>query len=131
MLKTIAAFGNAGGGILLIGVNDEGNILGLDVDYTTLKTPDKDSFELHIRNLLNTEYGVEFTSKNIEIKFPVVSGKEFCAIRVFKSNKPLYVKISDQKNGQKHERFYVRSGNSSREIIQLSDIARYISGRFS
>lgn len=101
IMKAVSAFGNSDGGVLLIGINDNGEILGLANDYTTLKTPDKDSFELHLRNLLNTEYGVDFTSGNISVEFPVVDGKEFCAVTILKSDKPLYVRMSDPKSGKK------------------------------
>jgi hypothetical protein len=33
ILKTLAAFGNSDGGILIIGVNDDGEAIGLDRDY--------------------------------------------------------------------------------------------------
>ena len=44
--KTVSAFLNSGGGTLLIGVDDEGRLIGLDGDYSTLKSPDADRFEL-------------------------------------------------------------------------------------
>ena len=37
--KTVAAFMNSGGGTLLIGVDDDGRLIGLGPDYATLKTP--------------------------------------------------------------------------------------------
>ena len=37
IIKTIAAFNNSEGGILLIGVGDDGSILGLDSDYSTFR----------------------------------------------------------------------------------------------
>ena len=49
--KTVAAFMNSGGGTLLIGVDDDGRLIGLGPDYATLKTPDADRFELWIRDL--------------------------------------------------------------------------------
>ena len=50
IMKSIAAFSNCEGGTLLIGVDDEGELLGLDYDCTTLDG-NKDEFELHLRNL--------------------------------------------------------------------------------
>ena len=47
ILKTIAAFSNASGGTLIIGVDDEMNIIGLENDYRTLNSGTKDEFELH------------------------------------------------------------------------------------
>ena len=40
-------------------------IIGLENDYQTLKNGNKDHFELHLRNLINNAYGVEFSSNNI------------------------------------------------------------------
>lgn len=55
ILKSIAAFANREGGTLLIGVSDEGEILGIEHDCTTLAGT-KDEFELHLRNLLNKAF---------------------------------------------------------------------------
>jgi Putative DNA-binding domain len=49
ILKTIAAFLNTQGGILLIGVADDSSIVGLDLDYQTLKKKDRDGFELWLK----------------------------------------------------------------------------------
>ena len=55
--KTVAAFMNSGGGTLLIGVDDDGRLIGLGPDYATLKTPDADRFELWIRDLWGQRMG--------------------------------------------------------------------------
>ena len=60
ILKSIAAFNNSEGGKLLIGVADNGEILGLQEDYNTLKEANKDHFELHLRNIVNNAYGKDF-----------------------------------------------------------------------
>ncbi len=51
VLKTIAAFNNKEGGMLIIGASDDGEVIGLEDDYNCLKDGDKDKFELHLRNL--------------------------------------------------------------------------------
>ncbi|MDQ7821437.1 MAG: ATP-binding protein [Candidatus Eremiobacteraeota bacterium] len=129
ILKSIGAFNNSEGGILLIGVNDEGGILGIEADYGTLKEPGKDFFELHLRNLINTEYGIEYATKCLAIGFPMIQGREICAILIKRGERPLFTRISD-KGGQKVEKFFVRSGNASREIAPLSELTRYLAGRF-
>lgn len=53
VIKTVAAFANSQGGSLLIGVNDDGSISGLEADYLSLKGANPDKFELHLRDLLN------------------------------------------------------------------------------
>jgi len=127
ILKTIAAFNNAEGGALIIGVDDNGEILGLDRDYNTLSGT-KDEFELHLRNLINKNFGKMFTSSNISITFHEIENNEICYIEMKKGSKPLYLESPDV-NGQKSEKFYVRSGNSSQEL-KISEISEYISSRF-
>ncbi len=49
--KTVAAFMNSAGGTLLLGVDDTGSLIGLGPDYSTLKQPDADRFELWLRGM--------------------------------------------------------------------------------
>ncbi|HIF15379.1 MAG TPA: hypothetical protein EYQ86_08720, partial [Bacteroidetes bacterium] len=128
ILKTIAAFSNAEGGTLIMGVTDDMEIVGLEQDYQSLKNGTKDEFELHIRNLTNHAYGVDFSSSNLNISFPLVEDTEICVIEIESWNKPLYTTMSD-KHGVKTEKFYLRSGNSSPEL-PTSELAGYINTRF-
>jgi len=54
-LKTIIAFLNTDGGLLLIGVEDDGNVLGLEPD----KFPNADRYLLHVNNLIRERIGME------------------------------------------------------------------------
>lgn len=128
ILKTIAAFSNRDGGTLIMGVTDEMEVVGLENDFNTLKEGNKDHFELHLRNLINDSYGVDFASGSVSIKFPTVDDLDVCVVEIKQGNSPLYTMVSD-KNGIKSEKFYVRSGNSSPEL-PLSEIAGYINKRF-
>jgi predicted HTH transcriptional regulator len=128
ILKTISAFNNAEGGKLLIGVTDEGEILGLESDYNTLKEPNKDHFELHLRNIVNNAFGKEFATTNLKINFPIVNTMEICEIDIKSGSNPLYCEIQD-KNGKVEKKFYVRSGNTSQEF-DIQETASYISKRF-
>lgn len=127
VLKSISAFGNWEGGTLIIGVDDEGKILGLDHDFRSLNGG-KDEFELHLRNLLNKAFGKVFTTTGMNISFQTINDAEICIVNVSKWNKPLYLEINDT-NGQKLEKFYVRSGNTSQEL-GLSEISEYTKSRF-
>ena len=128
ILKTIAAFSNAEGGTLVMGVDDDQNIIGLENDYRTLKSGTKDEFELHLRNLVNHAYGVEFATNNLTILFPEVEDVEICTVEIKQGLKPFYSEVSD-KNGAKSKKFYVRSGNSS-QAIDITEVASYINQRF-
>ena len=129
VVKTIAAFGNSDGGHLLIGVDDDKKILGLENDFKTLKKQDVDFYEIYLRNILHKNFGVKYITENLRIKFPTFNNKEICVVEVFKANEPAYVKTKD-KNGNPIEKFYVRSGNSSHELKSLQDINEYIFDRF-
>lgn len=127
ILKTIAAFSNGEGGTLLIGVDDEGTILGLDRDYVVLNG-NRDEFELHLRNLLNRTFDKVFSTSNLDITFPKLDGHEICQIDIKRGEKPVYIEVKD-KDGRKTEKFYVRSGNSSQDL-KLSEASEYIKSRF-
>jgi len=129
ILKTIAAFSNGEGGMLILGVNDELEIIGLENDYNTLKEGTKDGFELHLRNLINSHYGVDFASTQIKISFPIIEEKEICVVEIQRGHKPQYTKLKD-KYGIEQEHFYLRSGNSS-PALPPSEQARYIRSRFN
>lgn len=104
-------------------------IVGLEHDYQSLKNGTKDEFENHIRNLTNHAYGVDFSSSNLDISFPLVEDTEICVVEIKPWNKPLYTTMSD-KNGVKTEKFYLRSGNSSPEL-PTSELAGYINSRYT
>ncbi len=129
VVKTIAAFGNSDGGILLIGVDDDKNILGIEKDFNTFKKKNADYFEIHLRNLLHKALGVKYVTENVRIEFAKHKEKTVCKVNVFRAGEPVFVEVKD-KNGNKSEKFYVRSGNSSHEIDSLKDINDYISNRF-
>jgi predicted HTH transcriptional regulator len=106
--KTISAFANAQGGTLFIGIDDEGNIMGLEDDYDTLKK-NSDGFELELRNSLEKYTKSKVANEYIILKFHEMEKKEICEIKIFPSSRPIF--IYDE--GSKEER-YVRIGNSSK-----------------
>lgn len=128
ILKTIAAFANSQGGTLLIGVADDGQVVGLEPDYHSLGDVDSDKFELHLRNLIIQQFGTSFGSTKISIKFHEFAAKEICQIVTQPAKEPVILSIKD-KNGQTIERFYVRSGNSSQDV-PLGEMNAYIKERF-
>ena len=129
VLKSIAAFNNAEGGTLLIGVSDAPEILGLEDDYATLKEGNnKDQFELHLRNLICNAFGKDYAATQIGIRFPIVDDKEICEVEIKQGMKPLYCEVAD-KNGNRSKKFYVRSGNSSADL-DIQETAAYIKKRF-
>lgn len=129
IVKSMAAFGNGQGGTLLIGVKDDGEILGLGHDYTSLGEADRDKFERHLRTLLSNQLGASFVAGKVKVKFHNgLGGLEVCQVEVAPASTPLIIKMKD-KNGQLVEKFYVRSGNASQDLAP-SEMNAYIKERF-
>lgn len=104
--KTISAFLNSEGGDLIIGVEDNGHILGIEKDLQTLLKKNTDEFELHLRQIIK-KYLSDNYEKYIKIKFPKVDDKIVCLVKISKSGKPVFVSYEG------NESFFVRNGNSS------------------
>lgn len=106
ILKTINAFLNSEGGTLFIGVDDDGNIIGLDNDIRTFGPKGKDGFLLHFDNMIIKALGKE-QHADIDIRIQPIDGKEVAIIEVSPSIKPVFL----THNGKKE--FYVRHSASS------------------
>lgn len=129
VLKTIAAFGNSIGGTLLIGVEDNKNIIGLEKDYQTFKDKqDSDQFVLHLTNLTKSFLGESFSSQCVNIEIANIKNNDVCCVKVKKSNETIYYK--DKIEGKPHDRIFIRTSNSTTELTNPSEIAKFLTMRF-
>ncbi len=108
VLKTIAAFLNSEGGMLIVGVEDNGHIFGLDNDYSTTENS-SDKFLNLLSTLIGDYIGLGL-SAYIDIRIENVSEKDICVIEVEKSHSPVFMK-SDGKN-----ELYIRQGTTTRSL---------------
>jgi predicted HTH transcriptional regulator len=97
------------GGILLIGVDDDSNILGLEKDYATLGRKNRDGFQQALVNILAEAIGDENTSK-VDVTFEELDGKDVCMVKAPPSNKPVHARVGED------EKFFVRIQNTTREL---------------
>lgn len=123
VVKTIAGFMNSEGGQLVVGVDDDGNILGLENDYIALGNADRDKFERHITQLLINSVGKEYVQFT-RISFEKIGGRDVCLITVRPGTKPAYIKYGDK------EEFYARTGNAT-NVFSLSEATEYIKTRWN
>lgn len=132
ILKTVAAFLNTHhGGTLLIGVNDECQIIGLNHDYQTLQKKNRDGYELFLTNdLLLKELGKDI-APYIHITFHEIEGKDICRITLDPSPRPVYVKLKDAKSGQTKECLFIRTGNLTSQLDTPSEILNYCQNRWN
>jgi hypothetical protein len=131
ILKTVAAFLNTDGGTLLIGVADDGSIVGLQPDMQTLRKKDRDGYELWLMNdLLLATFG-NAMAPFFEVSFGLVDGKDVCRVNVKPGPEPVYITTKAlNPGGQPQECFFIRTGNSTNKLDRPSEIAKYLSQRW-
>jgi predicted HTH transcriptional regulator len=116
-LKSVAAFMNSEGGTLLIGVNDDSGIEGIEADG--FESDDK--CRLHLKNLLNQHIGAEF-SRYIDCDLQTINGKTIVVITCEKVSGPVFLAVG------KNEDFFIRSGPSSIRL-SMSKMVKYLQQR--
>jgi len=122
VLKSVAAFLNGEGGTLLVGVADDGTILGLDADYQTLKKRDRDGFEQAVMTAVAERMGADVCA-NIQVVFHGGGSQEVCRLSVLPSPRPVYLTRGNETE------FYVRTGTSTRQL-NVQEGIEYINNRW-
>jgi CRP-like cAMP-binding protein len=119
VLKTIAAFLNTEGGILLVGVTDDGEINGLHDD----KFENHDKLFLFLTNIIKSKLGT-FQMDKIHFHIESVDGQEVLRIDVQAAVNPCYLIT------EKLDHFYIRTGPSTTDL-RLSKVYAYVTKRFN
>jgi len=117
-MKTIVAFLNSSGGNLLIGVKDDGEIIGLEKDLQTVDNS-LDKFQNLLNTLIVDYIGSEF-SVSINLNIETADDKNVCVVNVKHSLIPAYYQ------GDKGKEFYIRFGTTTR-LLNTEEAVKYIS----
>ena len=117
-LKTIAGFLNAKGGTLLIGVADNGEVLGLDADGFQ----NEDKLGLHLVNLVKDRIGEVFLPTSTPT-FRTRMAHGFWRFAARRGRKRPFSKDGNL------QRFFVRGGNATTELSGAS-VTDYVKQRF-
>ncbi len=111
VFKTIAGFLNVEGGALLLGVADDGTILGVEHDLSqkprVMNAYDRDKFGQLFQSSLLEYLGAEF-NPYIHLSLEEQRGHTVAIVKVDPSPKPVYLK--DKNNTE----FYIRAGNTTK-----------------
>lgn len=118
-LKTIAAFLNTSGGVLLIGIRDDGSVEGVETD----RFPNEDKFLLHLWTLIRTCLGRD-VSPYILTRLEKRDEKTICVVRCTRSSRPVFLRQPGF-----NEEFYIRVGPGS-AAMDISEALRYIADHF-
>ena len=110
-LKAINGFLNSiDGGKLLIGVQDDGSIYGLEDDYATFNHEEKrDYFQQTLLNRIGSAMEDRFNDF-VTVSFVTIENKDVCVVDVSGAPRPAFI----DKEGT--EKFYVRRGNRTRPL---------------
>lgn len=119
VLKTIAAFLNTDGGTLLVGVEDNGSVLGMELDGFA----NEDKYQLYFKDLLVTKIGREYFDL-VKYSLEPAKEKKVLLVQCKRSSKPAFVKHEGK------EDFYIRTGPSSAKLSP-SEMLEYSKTRFS
>ena len=109
---------NSGGGILIIGINDKGEVLGLTTDHFE----SNDKLMLHLTNLVKRRIGA-IHLKFLRFSIEKLLGKEILRIDCSPASIPAYLKDDNS------EHLYIRNGPSTTDL-RLSQVYDYIIERF-
>ena len=125
--KTVCGFMNTQGGLLLIGVEDDGSVRGIEEEMAHLrKKPDRDGYELMVRRILEN-YLSQTTAKIVGIRFEKASpGKTVCVCQVGEAPEGVF---SRPPGGGEHSEFWVRMGNQTDQLHGTKLVA-YLKDRF-
>lgn len=123
IVKTVAGFLNSEiGGTVLIGIDDSGQVIGLQLDYDSLSKKNRDGYENFLNNLLLNAFGKDI-SLFLHTTFHEVEGKDICRIDAKSSPKPIFV-VED-----KGDYLYIRVGNSTR-ALSTREAIDYVKSRW-
>ncbi len=120
--RGIAAFLNSSGGTFLIGIDDDGEVIGIEQDIARLKKPNEDSYQLAINGHLLQSLG-ESNAGMYNTTITTYRDKKICVIEVAHSPISVYTK---RKGGAPE--FFIRAGNQVRRL-EGKDIEDYQKNR--
>lgn len=120
IVKTVAGFLNAFGGVLLVGVADDGAVRGLDRDLALFRNS-VDRYERWLRgDLLSLRIDNQLVTENVSMQFVELRGKTVLRIDVTSSSKPAWV---DDKT------IFRRVGNQTRSLEGGRAIQEFLTSR--
>ncbi|MCZ7542712.1 MAG: ATP-binding protein [Anaerolineae bacterium] len=109
VMKAICGMLNSQGGILLVGVQDDGTVIGIERDLKTLQKQSADGFELLLTDLVKNYLGLEHRNR-VHVDFAREGGRQVCVIAIERSPAPVFLHIGGR------DEFWVRMGNSTRQL---------------
>ncbi|MDL2144828.1 putative DNA binding domain-containing protein [Flavobacterium tructae] len=127
-LKTLVAFANHKGGTLLIGVDDNKKIIGLEQEYITFSKKDqnRDGFGKYFDSMIKNYIGDSFSSL-MNRKFLKFPEGDVLIVNIEPSNHEVFLLKNDE--GKDEEQLYIRNLSSSKEL-KGAELAKYVRNKY-
>lgn len=125
VLKPVAGFLNARGGSLIIGMSDDGEVLGIKADLE-LKNWSVDKYVRTLTSRIESAMGSTAAALTT-ISLQKVQGRQVCILDVEAAASPTFVKKS---KSMKEGALYVRVNNSTR-VLEGNEIVKYTARRWA
>ncbi len=120
---TVSAMANKEGGTLFVGVDDDGNMLGLENDYDLLKNPNDDKFQRIVWQTIQKYIGNKPYVSKLNISLIEKNLKKICVITIPPADEPIVVHDNNTQES------YVRIGPKSEKFAPL-EFMKYCKKRF-
>ena len=111
VVKTIAAFTNTNGGTLLVGIDDDGQPVGIELDYPLVKGNDRDGWELWLTTAVKNALG-PVVATDLSVRFCTLDERILARIDVRPSAEPVFA----SRKGEHREIFFARLNNATEEL---------------
>ncbi len=112
LVKEVAGFLNSeNGGMLVLGVDDKGAVVGLKKDYAKLSSPNRRAYRQFLDTLFAASLGREVIINWLSVSFYRLNDEEICVIRIAKSINPVTLE-----DGQGSMILYQRNGEIERRL---------------
>jgi AAA domain, putative AbiEii toxin, Type IV TA system/Putative DNA-binding domain len=120
VMRAIASLCNSDGGWLLLGVDDDGNPVGLDPQLA-----DWDAYQQHFANVVSRDFGPAFWDEHLELSCVAVRGHTLAAVRCRRAKRPVLLRNARLQRDQ----CFVRTGNTTR-AVDPALVPQWMSDRF-
>jgi len=125
-MKTLVAFANSKGGTLFIGINDDGEFVGLDYDYDEIGIASRDELGKKLDDYIKNYIGNSFFGL-VSIQFESIDNKDILIIEVKSSTDEVFL-LKDDKSLETSD-FYIRRHSSSVKLTG-KELIEYYKWRF-
>jgi len=119
IVKAIAGFSNSRpGGTLIIGVDDNLSVTGLEEDFKD-KKKSRDRWEQYIVDIIESKFKSDFQPQWLNQYFIDISDKTIFVIDILPNKKPIFL----------DKQFFVRTGNIT-QLLEGESVPKFIRNRF-